>query len=273
MNLTFEEISPMLLASTLTPSYLIDTRRHLFHKQALLLSFADEPGEEGETVIVGPWGARRRLWGNIRRGGCRPGKHRDNTAEWWQVVLWAALPRLIKHFLCIVQNKWFKSRGFDNSSKGSDCCLTQRSGDSSTWWKTDSQCEILSFLPHNADSAFFGQDRRVLVTDFLVEQHVGVPVSPPYIGVRVGCTQRHKSSLLRCRNVSKQWIEWFNFIYLSWVYVVAQMSDFVHVTHIGHKLWDGTLLQSTHTPEFHHSYQTPPPRCRWTCTNAPEHCH
>ncbi len=57
------------------------------------------------------------------------------------------------------------------------------------WWEVHSQCKVLSFLSHDADSALFGQDGRVLVTDLLIEQHVGVPVPPPHIRVWVGCAQ------------------------------------------------------------------------------------
>lgn len=59
--------------------------------------------------------------------------------------------------------------------------------------QADSQRQVLSFLPHDADSTFLGQNRRVLVADLLVEEHVGVPVSPPHVGIRVGCadTERH----------------------------------------------------------------------------------
>lgn len=48
--------------------YLVDAGRHLLYKQPFLLSLADKAGEEGETVVVGTWGAGRGLWGNIRRG-------------------------------------------------------------------------------------------------------------------------------------------------------------------------------------------------------------
>lgn len=54
--------------------------------------------------------------------------------------------------------------------------------------QADSQREVLGFLPHDADSTFLGQNGRVLVADLLVEEHVGVPVSPPHVGIRVGCT-------------------------------------------------------------------------------------
>ncbi len=57
------------------------------------------------------------------------------------------------------------------------------------WWEIHSQCKVLSFLSHDADSALFGQDGRVLVTDLLIEQHVGIPVPPPHIRVWVGCAQ------------------------------------------------------------------------------------
>lgn len=53
--------------------YLIDADGHFLYKQALLLSLADQTGEESETVIVGSWGAWRGLWGNIRRRWSRPG--------------------------------------------------------------------------------------------------------------------------------------------------------------------------------------------------------
>lgn len=66
-------------ASSLISRYLIDTGRHLLYKQAFLLSFADKAGEEGEAVIVGPWGARRGLWRNIRRGWRRPRKQRQHS--------------------------------------------------------------------------------------------------------------------------------------------------------------------------------------------------
>lgn len=58
------------------PLYLIDAGGHLLYKQALLLSLADQAGEEGEAVVVGSRGARRGLWRNIRRGRGRPGEHR-----------------------------------------------------------------------------------------------------------------------------------------------------------------------------------------------------
>lgn len=57
------------------------------------------------------------------------------------------------------------------------------------WWRVHSQREVLSFLPHDADSTFFGQDGGVLVTDLLIEKHVGVPVPPPDIRVGVSCTE------------------------------------------------------------------------------------
>lgn len=57
--------------------YLIDADRHLLHKEALLLSLTDQAGEEAKTVIIGPGGAGRGLWGNIRRGGSRPVEHRQ----------------------------------------------------------------------------------------------------------------------------------------------------------------------------------------------------
>ena len=59
------------------PLYLIDASRHLLHKQALLFSFADQAGEEGEAVVVGSGGARRGLRRNIRRGRGRAGKDRQ----------------------------------------------------------------------------------------------------------------------------------------------------------------------------------------------------
>lgn len=65
------------------PLYLIDAGRHLLYKQALLLSLADQAGEEGEAVIVGPGGARRGLWRNIRRGWGRPRKYRDTG---WMII-------------------------------------------------------------------------------------------------------------------------------------------------------------------------------------------
>lgn len=43
------------------PLHLVDAGRHLLHKQAFLLSLAHQAGEEGETVVVGPGGAGRRL--------------------------------------------------------------------------------------------------------------------------------------------------------------------------------------------------------------------
>lgn len=49
----------------------------------------------------------------------------------------------------------------------------------------NSQGEILCLLPHDADSTLFGQDGGVLVTDALVEQHIGVPVAPPHIRIGV----------------------------------------------------------------------------------------
>lgn len=67
----------LLHTGSLMPLYLIDAGRHLLYKQALLLSLADQAGEEGESVVVGPGRARRGLWGNIRRGRGRPGKYRD----------------------------------------------------------------------------------------------------------------------------------------------------------------------------------------------------
>lgn len=54
--------------------------------------------------------------------------------------------------------------------------------------QANSQREVLGFLPHDADAAFLGQNGRVLVADLLVEEHVGVPVSPPHVGIGVGCT-------------------------------------------------------------------------------------
>lgn len=53
--------------------YLIYAGRHLLYKKALLLSLADQAGEEGEAIVVGPGGARRGLRRNIRRGRGRPG--------------------------------------------------------------------------------------------------------------------------------------------------------------------------------------------------------
>ena len=67
-------------AGSLMLLYLIDTGGHFLHKKALLLSLADKAGEEGETVVVGPWGARRGLWGHIRRGWGRPRTYKNNTA-------------------------------------------------------------------------------------------------------------------------------------------------------------------------------------------------
>lgn len=63
------------------PLYLIDAGRHLLHKQALLLSLADQAGEEGEAIVVCPRGARGGLWGNIRRGRGGPGKHRRDDDD------------------------------------------------------------------------------------------------------------------------------------------------------------------------------------------------
>lgn len=59
--------------------YLIDAGRHLLYKQALLLSFADQAGEEGEAVVVGPGWARRGLRRNIRRGRGRSGKYKGDV--------------------------------------------------------------------------------------------------------------------------------------------------------------------------------------------------
>ena len=69
----------------------------------------------------------------------------------------------------------------------------------------DSQCEVFGFLSHDTDSALFGKDRRVLVTDPLVEQHVGIPVPPPHVWVRVGYKRfEHKHATLCVREVIPQ---------------------------------------------------------------------
>lgn len=50
----------------LSSLYLIDACRHLLYKKPLLLSLTDQAGEQGETVVVGPGGTGRGLWGYIR---------------------------------------------------------------------------------------------------------------------------------------------------------------------------------------------------------------
>lgn len=52
--------------------YLIDACGHLLDEKALLLSLTHQAGEEGETVVVGPGGTGRGLWGYIRRRWSRP---------------------------------------------------------------------------------------------------------------------------------------------------------------------------------------------------------
>lgn len=49
----------------------------------------------------------------------------------------------------------------------------------------NSQRQVLGFLSHDADAALFGEDRRVLLTDALVEQHISIPVASPHIWIRV----------------------------------------------------------------------------------------
>ncbi len=81
----------------------------------------------------------------------------------------------------------------------------------------DSQCQVLSLLPHDADSALFGQDGRVLVTDLLIKQHVGVPVPPPHIRVRVSYTHKHTQTKHLNIHESSRFLEFLN--------KVAELSD------------------------------------------------
>lgn len=102
------------------PLYLIDAGGHLLHKQALLLSLPNQAGEEGEAIVVGPRGARRGLRGNVRRGRGGPGKHRRDDADDDDDDTLSAMMR--------------------------------------SMWRVHSQCKVFSLLPHDADSAFLGQD-------------------------------------------------------------------------------------------------------------------
>lgn len=56
--------------------HLIDAGGHLLHKQTLLLPLADQAGEEGEAVVVGPGGPGGGLGGHVGGGGGRPVKSR-----------------------------------------------------------------------------------------------------------------------------------------------------------------------------------------------------
>lgn len=114
----------------------------------------------------GGWGGRCWPWG---AGGRTAGKHPERTGQTW---------REQRHkTVILMMNK----------------SLLIESADSLSVTLCHSQCQVLSLLPHDADSALFGQDGRVLVTDLLVEQHVGVPVSPPHVWVRVGYKHRNKN--------------------------------------------------------------------------------